>query len=261
MKLSTYTFNKYLTETYIDDFEGTFGRAFKDKDITFLTFDKWKVFYEADPDNWKFHHDTYAFHRSEHIYFPYYLYIEDGGNKYRLIKFPTKKEYKKFYRFYRKSIEHNLDGRENQQEILELAQIIGERAKIRTAEAQKELQEGYKNLLSVTCNLSSDDIQTYFAGKDLPLVAEKPLIADTDVYYPNSVPYRIILKKKVKVYKYHSYDNNMSEYICYYLSPGSYTVSEEKFIDGIVYCKIQHRAYNRQNEWIRLSDIDGKEPL
>ena len=259
MRINKEIFDRYLGQKYFDGIGH--GRLLDDDEITFLTFDKWKVFYDADPDNWNFFADKYKYASSDNICFPYYLYIRDGRNAYRLIKFPTRKEYKRFFRFYKRQIIHNFDSRENQQEILELAQIVGERAKIRTEEAQKKLQEDYKNLLSITCNLKSDDIQTYFAGKDMPLVAEKSLVADTDVYYPNSVPYRIVLKNKVKVYKYYSYGDNMSEYICYYLSPGSYTVSEEKFIDGIVYCKIQHRAYNRQNEWIRLSDIDGKEPL
>ena len=253
MIISTHVFNDYLTQSYIDDFEDSFGKVFKDKDITFLTFDKWKVFYEADPDNWKFHHDTYAFAPSANIYYPYYLYIKDGGNAYRLIKFSNKREYKKFYRFYKKNIEHRLDGRENQQEILELAQIIGEKAKIRTEEAQRELTEGYKNLLSMTCN--SDDIQAYFAGNDLQLTTD----TDEDKkYFPNQVPYRVVVKRNVKVYKYYKDADTMSEYICYGLHPGSYVISEEKFIDGIVYCKVQHRAYNRQNEWIKLVDVSEK---
>jgi hypothetical protein len=259
MRISTYTFNKYLSQTYIDDFEGTLGRAFKNKDITFLTFNKWKVFYEADPDNWKFHHDDYAFNRNDCIYFPYYIYVENGGNSYRLIKFPTKREYKKFYRFYRKSIEHNLDGRENQQEILELAQIIGEKAKIRTEEAQRELTEGYKNLLSMTCN--SDDIQTYFAGKDLQLTPTATIPALSSVYYPNSVPYKVTIKNKIKLYKYYADVDCMSEYLFYSCKPGTYVISEEKLVRGYVYCRIKSEAYNRQNEWIRLSDIDGKESI
>ena len=259
MRISTYTFNKYLSQTYIDDFEGTLGRAFKNKDITFLTFNKWKVFYEADPDNWKFHHDDYAFNRNDNIYFPYYLYVENGRNSYRLIKFPTKREYKKFYRFYRKSIEHNLDGRENQQEILELAQIIGEKAKIRTAEAQRELTEGYKNLLSITCN--SDDIQTYFAGKDLQSTSTATTPAISSVYYPNSIPYKVIIRNSIKLYKYYADVDCMSEYICCSCKPGTYVISEEKLVRGYVYCKIKNAAYNRQNEWIRLSDIDGKESI
>lgn len=256
MRISTYTFNKYLSQTYIDNFEGTLGRAFKNKDITFLTFNRWKVFYEADPDNWKFYHDDYSFNRNDNIYFPYYFYVENGGNSYRLIKFPTKREYKKFYKFYRKSIEHNLDGRENQQEILELAQIIGEKAKIRTEEAQRELTEGYKNLLSTTCNL--DDIQTYFSSKNLQSATD----TDEDKkYFPNQVPYRVVIKRYVRVYKYYKDTNTMSEYIFYDLYPGSYVISEEKFIDGIVYCKVQHSAYNRQNEWIKLVDISEKFPV
>lgn len=259
MRISTYTFNKYLSQTYIDNFEGTLGRAFKNKDITFLTFNKWKVFYEADPDNWKFYHDDYSFNRNDNIYFPYYFYVENGGNSYRLIKFPTKREYKKFYRFYRKSIEHNLDGRENQQEILELAQIIGEKAKIRTEEAQRELTEGYKNLLSITCN--SDDIQTYFAGKDLQLTPTATTPALSSVYYPNSVPYKVTIKNSIKLYKYYADVDCMSEYLFYSCKPGTYVISEEKLVRGYVYCRIESVAYNRQNEWIRLSDIDGKESI
>lgn len=259
MKISTYVFNKYLTQSYIDNFEGSFGKAFCSKDITFLTFDKWKVFYEADPDNWKFHHDTHEFVSSANIYYPYYLYIKDGGNAYRLIKFPNKREYKKFYRFYKKNIEHNLDGRENQQEILELAQIVGERAKIRTAEAQRELTEGYKNLLSMTCN--SDDIQTYFDRKDLQLTSTATTPALSSVYYPNSVPYKVTIKNSIKLYKYYADVDCMSEYLFCSCKPGTYVISEEKLVRGYVYCRIESVAYNRQNEWIRLSDIDGKESI
>ena len=253
MRIKKEIFDRYLGQKYFDGIGH--GRLLDDDEITFLTFDKWKVFYDADPDNWNFFADKYKYSSSDNICFPYYLYIRDGGNAYRLIKFPTRKEYKRFFRFYKRQIIHNFDSRENQQEILELAQIVGERAKIRTEEAQKKLQEDYKNLLSVTCNLSSDDIQTYFAGKDMQLTTT------TDVYYPNTVPYRIVIKHEIKVFKFYEDVNTMSEYFCFSLSPGSYIVSEEKFVDGLVYCKIQHRAYNRQNEWIRLSDIDGKEPL
>ena len=259
MRISTYIFNKYLDISYIDDFEDGFGEAFKSKDITFLTFDKWKIFYEADPDSWKFHHDTYEFASSDNIYFPYYLYIKDGRNTYRLIKFPNKREYKKFYRFYKKNIEDNLDGRENQQEILELSQIIGEKAKIRTEEAQRELTEGYKNLLSMTCN--SDDIQTYFAGKDLQLTSTATTPALSSVYYPNSVPYKVTIKNSIKLYKYYADVDCMSEYLFYSCKPGTYVISEEKLVKGYVYCKLKNNAYNRQNEWIRLSDINGKESI
>jgi hypothetical protein len=257
MRISTYVFNKYLNQSYIDNFESDWhGEVFKDKDITFLTFDKWKIFYEADPDSWKFHHDTYEFVSSANIYYPYYLYIKDGRNAYRIIKFPNKREYKKFYRFYKKNIEDNLDGRENQQEILELSQIIGEKAKIRTAEAQRELTEGYKNLLSKTC--SSDDIQTYFAKRDFQLTTDTN---EDKKYFPNQVPYRVVIKRDVKVYRYCKSENCMSNEYIYYMHPGSYVISEEKFINGIVYCKVMSKSYTRQNDWIKLADIDKKVPL
>lgn len=255
MKISTYTFNKYLTQTYIDNFEGTFGTAFKNKDITFLTFDKWEVFYEADPDNWKFHHDTYAFHRDENIYFPYYFYIENGGNAYRLIKFPTKREYKKFYRFYKKNIEHNLDGRENQQEILELAQIIGEKAKIRTKETQKKLQEDYKDYYKIVekCNKNTS------FGEFFPTecTVTSTLDQDNSTFVFNKVPYLIKLKPHTKVYtnEYGVFSEKVDQIGYTYTLGGIHRVIEEKFYKGFTYCKLDGFP---GDVWVKIADIEEK---
>ena len=244
MKISTYTFNKYLEQRYIDNFEN-FYRCFDNKDITFLTFNRWKVFYEADPDNWKFHHDTYTFNKNENIYFPYYLYIEDGGNKYKLIKFPTKREYKKFYRFYKKNIEHNLDGRENQQEILELAKIIGQRATIRAEETQKKLQEDYKDYYKIVerCNKNTN-FDKFFPTT---YTVTSTLDQDNDTFIFNNAPYTVFIPIGTKAYYYE--DNKFIPYICSGLV-GRFTVTEEKFYDKYIYCKVKDTE-----DWVKLADV------
>ena len=279
MRISTYKFNKYLSQTYIDDFEGILGRAFKNKDITFLTFNKWKAFYEADPDNWKFHHDDYEFNSNDNIYFPYYFYVENGENSYRLIKFPTKREYKKFYRFYRKSIEHNLDGRENQQEILELAQIIGEKAEEKVKETTKRLNDSYKEMLSITqkVNSNKDAIQSYFDNKNLMLTST--VNSDDSKNYNNSnkvikheevtnygyavlneVPYAVSIKKAnayvnigsdeeplfIESINTLGYPYTIENMVCH--------VTKEVYQKGFVYCRLDIWP----EKWIRICDIFKK---
>ena len=270
MRISNYTFNKYLSQTYIDNFEGTLGRAFKNKDITFLTFNRWKVFYEADPDNWKFYHDDYSFNRNDNIYFPYYFYIENGGNNYRLIKFPTKREYKKFYRFYRKNIEHNLDGKENQQEILELAQIIGQKATIRVEETQKKLQEDYKDYYKIVerCNKNANMTNPIFPTNFL-LDNSKMTVTTTTTndlnnftFIPsNNTPYLVSLNKNTKCYE--NIGDNEDPIFMEKLNSFGYpivisginTVIEEKFYKGYTYCKLKGCPCST---WIRIADIKEK---
>lgn len=95
-----FNFNKYLNQHYFD----RIGRGIylKDKYITYLTFEQWKTFYNADSENWNFYHDVFHYVDRHNVYFPYYKH--DG--KYRVIIFPTRKEYKKFYKFFVKNIKN-----------------------------------------------------------------------------------------------------------------------------------------------------------
>ena len=97
MRFGRKNFKYYINQSYFRGIGG-FGVALKDEYITFLTFDKWKVFYEADPDNWGFYHDEYHYDNKD-VYFPFYTSVEHGGNSYRVIKFPTLREYKRFFKF------------------------------------------------------------------------------------------------------------------------------------------------------------------
>lgn len=279
MRISTYTFNKYLSQTYIDDFEDTYGRVFENKDITFLTFNKWKVLYEADPDNWKFHYDDYSFNKNDNIYFPYYLYVENGGNSYRLIKFPSKREYKKFYRFYKKNIKDNLNGRENQKEILELTEVIGKRAEEKVKETTKKLNDSYREMLSITQKVSSnkDIIQSYFDNKDLLLastinsddsknyhnsnkVIKQEKVTNYGSVVLNKVPYEVSIKKAdayvnigsdedpILIQSINSlgYPHTIESMVCH--------VTKEVYQKGFIYCRLDIWP----EQWIRIYDIFKK---
>lgn len=259
-------FKKYLDLKYLRDEE----ILLRDEYTTNLSFNSWKTFYDADPDNWGIIRESFRYcsrysvskYDPLYVYFPCYTYEDnDNRKKERYIKFLTRKDYRKFIKFYNRLL-YTGEDYQNQKEILELAGIVGKRAKDRVEETQKQIQEEYKNMIHLVCNATEDDIQSYFTNKGLELTTTAT-IPDTipDVYYPNSVPYKVTIRNSIKLYKYYADVDCMSEYLCYSCKPGTYVISEEKLVRGYVYCRIESVAYNRQNEWIRLSDIDGKESI
>ena len=252
---NTKIFRKYLEEDclYIDGFY----RNLSDDEITFLTFDKWKVFYDADPIGWHFsdgcRSDIYPFDCV-----PYYIYIKDGGNVYKVIKFPTKREYKKFYKFFKNQISHVLDGTENQQEILELSQIIGEKAKRNLEEVQKKVQDQYRKTCELMSNGVVDDIQEHFSKAE----KSKPHLRDN--MCTNKLPYKVMLTKDSLVYFNDGTEIDPS-FIPLHTLDGKYRLLEkdvyhivqEKFFEGYTYCRIAGKS----NMWIKICDIAWKKEI
>lgn len=115
--------------------------GFTQEEETFLTFDKWKIFYEADPVNWFYIKTTGCTSWSKHVdvYFP--VYHKSNGKK-QYIKFLTKRDYKKYLR-YIKNLFNTGENYSNLQEVMELATEIRKRAEEHTIAAQQETQKLY----------------------------------------------------------------------------------------------------------------------
>lgn len=133
------------------------------ENTTWLSFDKWRTFYNADIDNWEiYNHQSY--YGNEDYYLPAYKKAERKNDHsypvYQYIKFLTRRDYRKFKRFVRKMMKHGEDA-ENTKEILELADVIGNRATLRLEAAQEEVNKRYRLMLEqqtkTTQNLIGND--------------------------------------------------------------------------------------------------------
>lgn len=129
------------------EYNSHFNRKIDDEKYeSFLSFDQWETFYNADPENWHWdtRQDSYeTFFWKETKYYNYYIvYYRYPDKHHHFIKFLTKRDYKKFKKYIEK---HAADGTDwdNEQEILKLSQMIGNIATKRLEEAQKELQNAY----------------------------------------------------------------------------------------------------------------------
>ena len=255
IKINKKDFHTYINQAYFNGIG--YGKHLSDEYITFITFEKWKVFYEADPDNWAFYQDNY-YHNDKDVIFPFYTYIENSGNEYRVIKFPTIREYRKFFRFYKKNIKNNVDCFENQKEILELAQIIEEKSKERVAKEQRKLQETYQKTLRLASGQKEQDpIQKYFSNET----------SKTKFGSGKKVPYRAILDKSVDAYAITHVDfidrfvkiqgGIFSAAEVYRIPKGSHVVYQEKFVDGYTFCRLSQKL----NIWIRICDIARTEEI
>ena len=134
------------------------------ENTTWLSFDKWRTFYNADIDNWEiYNHKSY--YGNEDYYLPAYKKAERKNDYpiYQYIKFLTRRDYRKFKRFVKKMMKHGEDV-ENTKEILELADVIGSRATLRLEAAQEEVNKRYRLMLEqqtkATQNLIGNDGET-----------------------------------------------------------------------------------------------------
>ncbi len=100
--ISDETFDKYLKQRYFDNIYP--WRVFGAEDIILTSFDSWKYNYEQNPNAWYFVVDDYFYASHNYMYFPYMKTEEKYTNSYKIVKFLTKKDYKKFFRYYRKHI-------------------------------------------------------------------------------------------------------------------------------------------------------------
>lgn len=131
------------------DFNG-----FTSREETFLTFDKWKIFYEADPANWFYITKIGITNWGNHtkVYFPVY---HKSNDKKQYIKFLTKRDYRKYLK-YIKNLFNTGENYSNLQEIIELTTEIRQRAEERTIAAQQETQKLYDEYKAVLEKASLD---------------------------------------------------------------------------------------------------------
>lgn len=168
--------------TYKHHLKGDTGLYYQDltkENTTWLSFDKWRTFYNADIDNWEIYNHKSYFGNYDY-YLPAYKKAERKNDHsypvYQYIKFLTRKDYRKFKRFVRKMMRRGEDA-ENTKEILELADIIGNRATLRLEAAQEEINKQYNNMLMLQerAGYSSDDISHLQLPPPLQ-IPEEPLI-------------------------------------------------------------------------------------
>lgn len=111
--------------------------------VTYMRFDTWKALFYADPDNW-----TCCEHKGIYPYWlPAYRIPDKGrscGWSYRYIKFLTARDYRKFRRFVKDRLKNGEDT-ENTKELIELTELVRERANKRLedaiAQTEKALEE------------------------------------------------------------------------------------------------------------------------
>lgn len=255
-------FEKYLNLSFLYDKD-----VYLQSDITTnLGFEAWKVFYEADPDNWEFIRERFSEDNKhsvskrdpKYVYFPCYIYVKDGRNKNRYIKFLTKKDYKKFFKFI-KNIYAKGEDVENQNEILELANIVGEKSREKLENINKEVLENYDNMISLVNKCSSNDHVS--VKNDLILTTTSTIDSNNsnNIFIANKVPYKIFTFSSESYVRHDLYGKlvfiNEFDSLGYNkIVRGFYKVSEEVFYNGIVYCKIM----DKPERWIRLSSIQSK---
>lgn len=126
---------------------GLNNKELSDEQVTFLSFDKWVVFYEADPENWEnVVNSNYTYIDTGTYWLPRYYSKQKRKSFY--IKFLTRKDYRKYIKFM-KHLSASGEDIENTKETMELAQIIGERSRLRLEAAQREAQKAYDEHLDL----------------------------------------------------------------------------------------------------------------
>lgn len=103
---------------------------------TFVSFNTWKSMYIADKEHWKVYHttDRDANFHDYGIMMPLYI---DPKDKFHFIKFLTRRDYRKFRRFWKKEVA-NGETYENLKEQEELVTMIRERADQNLKDALKK---------------------------------------------------------------------------------------------------------------------------
>lgn len=196
---------------------------------TFVNFDTWKSMYCADKENWQIFEDK-AFAVNEKIVIPFYA---DSKKKLHFIKFLTRRDYRKFRRFWKKEIA-NGETYENLKEQEELVTIIRERAdqnlkdalkkqakaeeKVRQQAAkmledQKHREENVKETMSSLWHMTGDlyydprngtYLKVLDADKDLLAIAnntQAPHKLKGDYFYDPVSKTLYLLDKKDKEFK------------------------------------------------------------
>lgn len=133
-----------------------------DEFITFVTFNQWKILYEADACNWHIksylkYDDKDIFNLFENAYIEktyYDIYYKYPNNKNKhYIKFLRRRDYRKFRRFFKELIKNGKDYY-NQKEFLELGEAINKESAKKLEETQKKLNEAYNDTKKLIENFS-----------------------------------------------------------------------------------------------------------
>lgn len=103
LRISNDVFHTYLRQRYFDSIKH--AQPFGAENIIITSFDSWKYNYESCPEGWKFVKDNYLYRPKDCMYFPYKKFSEKYKSIVKVVKFLTKKDYKKFVRYYKKNIE------------------------------------------------------------------------------------------------------------------------------------------------------------
>lgn len=112
--------------------------------VTKLSFAQWKVFYNADPENWiNFIGNEHKATRCMYQIPVYKKIINHKEYEYIYIKFLTPYDYKQYIDFIRE-IEGTGQDYQNTKEVLELSEVIKARAAARTKKLQEETAKAYK---------------------------------------------------------------------------------------------------------------------
>lgn len=103
--------------------------------VTFMSFDTWQTLHNADPDNWF----LFTYEGIEPYWIPAYRISSKRscGWQYRYIKFLHARDYHKFRRYVKRRLKNGEDV-ENTKELIELTEIVRERANERLKKAQEE---------------------------------------------------------------------------------------------------------------------------
>lgn len=242
--------------TYLNDEEISLRSEY----TTNLSYDKFIVFYNADPENWKFIKE--GFHKynrhsacgsdPEYVYIPEYTYKDKQGyERHRYIKFLTRKDYKKFVKFMNKMYRAGEDH-ENQSEVLELANIIGEKSREKLENINKKVSENYDNMISLINKCSSNDLVKNDLTSTTTVINDSNNSENT--FIANKVPYKIFTFSSESYVNKHGFEREIDSFGYCRIIRGFYKVSEEAFYNGIVYCKIM----DQPERWIKLSSINSK---
>jgi len=132
--------------------------------VTFLSFDQWLTFYNADPAHWtdlvnsnynsgkrKYHLPVYTI---ETTHTSYYTQRKITEPKYHYIKFLTRRDFWKYIRFIRKA-EKKGEDYQNSQEILVLAEAVRQESAKRVEALQKEQAEAVRRNQEIIDNMDN----------------------------------------------------------------------------------------------------------
>ena len=132
--------------------------------VTFLSFDQWLTFYNADPAHWtdlvnsnyesgrrEYHLPVYT---TEKAHTSPYTQREIIEHKYHYIKFLTRRDFWKYIRFMRKA-EKKGEDYQNSQEILVLAEAVRKESAKRVEALQKEQAEAVRRNQEIIDNMDS----------------------------------------------------------------------------------------------------------